>query len=300
MESEILIEGGYADLHQRGSEFALSIGVDLDAADAALSTAHSALADIVAKEGPFGARYDQAVREVRAKYEARASMASYMDAVRHMAALISGEGKEPGSKPLLKAPSYKKESDTRLWAILVRFVEMLSDTPAYNSIEFIQKAAYGLHLTGAPLGCDFLMYKHSAYSFKLKEELTSLRARGYLATKADGNGVVWSGTRISDVVTRGFPKALGRLRSRMQFVAAQYANAPRVSDLGRMSTALYVMERRHDEGGEALTMSEIAAGVRELLPYLRNEPGAATDAARQARAFMAKARIMGFAAGYGV
>lgn len=299
MESEILIEGGYADFYQRGSEFALSIGVDLDAADAAFSAAHSALADIVAKEGPFGARYDQAARDVRAKYEARVSMACYMDAVRHMAALLSGEGKEPGSEPRLKAPSFK-ESDTRLWAILVRFVEMLAETPAYNSIEFIQKAAYGLHLTGAPLGCDFVMYKHSAYSFKLQEELTSLRARGYLATKADGNGVVWSATHISDVVTRGFPKMLGRLRSRMQFVAAQYANAPRVSYLGRMSTALYVMERRHKEGGEALTMSEIAARVRELLPYLRNEPGAATDAAREARAFMTKARIMGFAAGYGV
>lgn len=299
MTSEILIEGGYADLFQRGSEFALSIGVDIDAADAALLAAHSALAEIIAKEGPFGARYDEAVRDVRAKYEARASMASYMDGIRHMAALLSGDGKEPGSEPRLKAPSYK-DNELRLWAMLVRFVEILAETPIYNSISHIQKAAYGLHLTGAPLGCDFLMHKHSAYSFTVQEELTSLRARGYLATKADGNGVVWSGTRISDVVTKRFPKTLGRLRSRMQFVAAQYAAMDGLADMGRMATALYVMERRHKEGGEALTAREIAAGVRELLPYLRNEPGADFDAALKARAFMTKARIMGFAAGYGV
>lgn len=299
MTSEILIEGGYADLFQRGSEFALSIGVDIDAADAALLAAHSALAEIIAKEGPFGARYDEAVRDVRAKYEARASMASYMDGIRHMAALLSDDGKDPGSEPRLKAPSFKK-NELRLWAMLVRFVEILAETPIYNSISHIQKAAYGLHLTGAPLGCDFLMYKHSAYSFTVQEELTSLRARGYLATKADGNGVVWSGTHISDVVTRRFPKTLGRLRSRMQFVAAQYAAMDGLADMGRMATALYVMERRHKEGGEALTAREIAAGVRELLPYLRNEPGAGFDAALKARAFMTKARIMGFAAGYGV
>ena len=299
-DNEALREGGYADLLERGRAYAESIGIDPAGAAGALADAREALGAVAAKEAPYGRAYYDALRLVRKREDDMNYAVGYMDAARHMAALVSDQGKAMGSEPV-DIVKFKKSMDgMRRDAVAIRLVEALDESGVRNTLERIQKAAFALDFIGAPLGCVFMMYKHAPYSFDLTDVLTGLRARRFLAVKPKEIGPVWSAAEMGDRITRRFPNTLARLESRMAFAVRECAAMVSLPEMGRINTALLLMRKRRDAGEPPLDIGETAMGVCEEIPHLRREPGRAYEAAEKALDFVRRARVAGFAAGYGI
>lgn len=299
-DNELIGDGGYADLYRLVREYAESTGVNLSESAAALDEARDKLGAIAAKEAPYGRAYYEALRLVRKREDDANYAIGYMDAARHMAALISDEGKAEGSEPVDVVRFTKPMTDMRRDAVALRFVEMLSESGIYNSLDRMQKAAFGLDFIGAPLGCEFMMYKHAPYSFDFEGMVTALRARRFLKTAPKEAGPIWSVTERADQIMRRFPNTIARLESRMAFAVREYAAMSTLPEMGRINTALLIMRKRRDSGEPPLDAGAIARGVCDEIQHLRQEPGRAHDSAKKARGLVFRARVAGFVAGYGI
>lgn len=66
-------------------------------------------------------------------------------------------------------------------AVLLSLVEKLRQAGSWCGETHVQKATYFLQeVAGVPLGFPFILYKHGPFSFDLRDELTAMRADGFL------------------------------------------------------------------------------------------------------------------------
>src|ERR1044071_9771598 len=66
-------------------------------------------------------------------------------------------------------------------SLLVALNEQLRKAGSWAGETHMQKATYFLQeIMGVPLAFDFILYKHGPFSFELRDELTAMRAHGFV------------------------------------------------------------------------------------------------------------------------
>lgn len=134
-------------------------------------------------------------------------------------------------------------------SVLLAQVSVLKEHGSWCGETHVQKTAYFLEkLAGVPLGFDFVLYRYGPFSFDLRDELTELRAVGYLDLdpKRAPHGLSYVVTAAgSEVIARNAP-VVARFEQRIGFVSERLATK-NVSELERLATALFFTV---EEGGD--------------------------------------------------
>jgi uncharacterized protein YwgA len=72
-------------------------------------------------------------------------------------------------------------------SILLSLTERLKEQGSWAGETHVQKATYILtKVLGVPLDFEFILYKHGPFSFDLRNELSALRAEGFMAWEIRG------------------------------------------------------------------------------------------------------------------
>jgi uncharacterized protein YwgA len=126
-------------------------------------------------------------------------------------------------------------------AVLCELADELRRRGSWCGETHIQKATYFLQeLRNVPLEFEFVLYKHGPFSFDLRDELTAMRADGFLDLSDRGPyGPSLVPTRASEELRQGFPKTIGRYGADIEFVSDALGNR-NVAELEKLATALYV------------------------------------------------------------
>ena len=108
----------------------------------------------------------------------------------------------------------------------------------------MQKAAFFLQeLMNVPLGFDFVLYKHGPFSFDLRDELTSMRAQGFLRLEPQyPYGPTLVGGEKSELLKQAFRHGIEENLPRIRFVS-QRLGTKTVAGLERTATALFIWLR---------------------------------------------------------
>ena len=108
-------------------------------------------------------------------------------------------------------------------AVMSNLADRLREKRCWCGETHIQKAVYFLQeMLNVPLGFEFFMYKHSPYSFDLRDELTSLRADGLLEIQIlPSYGPSFVTTVLGQDIQSAFPKALREYEGALSFVGRQ-------------------------------------------------------------------------------
>ena len=105
----------------------------------------------------------------------------------------------------------------------------------------VQKATFFLQrLTNVPLDFEFILYKHGPFSFDLRDELTALRAQGFLRLEPQypyGPRLV-PGEK-SSLLQDACREIVAENQHKIKFISGKLANKT-VAGLERSATALYV------------------------------------------------------------
>jgi uncharacterized protein YwgA len=130
---------------------------------------------------------------------------------------------------------YKKD------ALLSELTDQLMSRGSWCGETHIQKATYFLQeLKSVPLGFEFILYKHGPFSFDLRDELTAMRADGFLDLSERGSyGPRLIPTRWSQELRQDYPKTLAQYRPDIDFVCDSLRDR-NVAELEKLATALYV------------------------------------------------------------
>jgi uncharacterized protein YwgA len=129
-------------------------------------------------------------------------------------------------------------------------IENIESEGSWCGETHIQKACYLLEeLFENPLGFEFILYKHGPYSFDLSDELTAMRADNVieLRTKVQFYGPSLLPAGNSQLIKNMYTKTMGKFEPLVKFVAKKVGSAG-VSDLERLSTALYVTSKENTDG----------------------------------------------------
>jgi uncharacterized protein YwgA len=166
-------------------------------------------------------------------------------------------------------------------AILIRLIEALRMHESWCGETHVQKATYLLQeMVCAPMGFDFILYKHGPFSFDLSDELSAMRADGFVSLRVQNQnyGPSIVPEPAAEVLRKRFPKTLREQEARVEFVAERVGNRP-VVDLERLATALYVsLKLAHTKDANSL-----AKRVNELKPHVSVEQALlAVNTARRA------------------
>lgn len=141
-------------------------------------------------------------------------------------------------------------------SVLLALNEELRKAGSWAGETHMQKAVFFLQeLMHVPLGFDFILYKHGPFSFDLRDELTSMRAQGFLHLDPQyPYGPTLVAGEKSELLKNVYQQVLEEYRPPIRFVA-QKLGAKTVSGLERTATALYV------------TLRDVGAGdrVRRLI-----------------------------------
>jgi uncharacterized protein YwgA len=164
----------------------------------------------------------------------------------------SAEKQRSGSKPTaqqsLKRGEPRKMNRPKLDALLSELADQLNRRGSWCGETHIQKAAFFLQkLRKVPLGFDFILYKHGPFSFDLRDELTAMRADGFLDLLAQwpyGPSLV--PTRRSVELRQDYPKTLSKYGSDVEFVSDALGDQ-NVAELEKLATALYVYFERESD-----------------------------------------------------
>jgi len=149
-------------------------------------------------------------------------------------------------------------------ALLSELTDQLNQRGSWCGETHIQKAAYFLQeLRKVPLGFDFILYKHGPFSFDLRDELTAMRADGFLDLYSQGPyGPSLLPTRRSVELRQDYPKTLQKYGRDMQFVCDALGNQ-NVAELEKLATALYVYFQ-HESGSRRVR----AKILHDLKPHI--------------------------------
>jgi len=126
-------------------------------------------------------------------------------------------------------------------AILLDLSERLRKRGSWCGETHIQKATYFLQeLLNAPIGFNFILYKHGPFSFDLRDMLTAMRADGLLElVPQDPYGPSFVPTNQGLKLRKLYPKTLGKFKRKIEFVSDTLADK-NVSELEKLATALFV------------------------------------------------------------
>jgi uncharacterized protein YwgA len=112
----------------------------------------------------------------------------------------------------------------------------------------MQKAAFFLQeLMNVTLDFDFILYKHGPFSFDLRDELTFMRAQGFLRLEPQyPYGPTLIGGEKSELLKQAFRQAIEKHLPKIRFVSQKLGNKT-VAELERTATALYIRLREPTE-----------------------------------------------------
>lgn len=172
-------------------------------------------------------------------------------------------------------------------SILLRLNEELRKSGSWAGETHMQKTTFFLQeLIEAPLGFEFVLYKHGPFSFDLRDELTFMRAQGFFQLEPQypyGPSLV-SGAK-GELLSKAFSQAVEQYLAGIQFVSRKLG-AKTVAELERTATALYIWSREPRVADVAerltrlkphITLPEARAAVSEVeqitSEYQREPPG---------------------------
>ncbi len=158
-------------------------------------------------------------------------------------------------------------------AVLVSLVDAMGRKGSWCGETHIQKCTYFLQdLLRAPLGFDFILYKHGPYSFDLASALGQMYADQLLTRVPRGKyGPSIEPGSNHELLLRLYPKTLSSYDPAVRFVAEHVADR-NVAELERLGTAMYVSLQ---PGGE----EDVEARAQKLH---RLKPHVSVDEAREA------------------
>jgi uncharacterized protein YwgA len=138
-------------------------------------------------------------------------------------------------------------------SLVLALNEKLRHDGSWAGETHMQKATYFLqHLMNVPLGFEFVLYKHGPFSFDLRDELTAMRAQGFLRLEPqDPYGPRLVSGDKSQLLQKSFRESVDQYSLAIQFVSEKLASK-NVSGLERVATALYVtLDNVTDTDGRA-------------------------------------------------
>lgn len=150
-------------------------------------------------------------------------------------------------------------------AIIAKLVDALQAQGSWCGETHIQKATYCLQeITSVPLEFSFILYKHGPFSFDLRDELTAMRAYGFLEVKLnpDPYGPSLCITELAKSLIRDFPKTLQKFNKAIRFIAETFGEK-RVAELERLATALFVTQKDNLKN-----IDERANAIHKLKPHV--------------------------------
>jgi hypothetical protein len=127
-------------------------------------------------------------------------------------------------------------------SILLSLTERLKEHGSWAGETHIQKAAYVLtKVLGVPMDFEFILYKHGPFSFDLRNELSALRAEGFLAWEIRGlpYGPSLKAGELGDALKTQVTAAPRMYANQIDFVARKLGGKD-VKALERFATAVFV------------------------------------------------------------
>jgi uncharacterized protein YwgA len=149
-------------------------------------------------------------------------------------------------------------------SLLLALVEQLRADGSWTGETHMQKATYFLqHLMDVRFGFDFILYKHGPFSFDLRDELTAMRAQGFLRLEPQyPYGPTLIVEEKSELLRNAFRTVVEGYLPKIRFVSEKLASKS-VTQLERTATALYVTLE-----GQATTTTERVKRLTHLKPHI--------------------------------
>jgi uncharacterized protein YwgA len=148
--------------------------------------------------------------------------------------------------------------------LILALLEKLKENGSWCGETHIQKASYFLkEFAGIPIDYDFILYKHGPFSFDLRDELTAMRADGFMDLRPrNPYGATLEITEEGNDLMKRFPLTISRFRQKIDFVAEELGGKG-VSDLEKLATALFVIKNEPDR-----CAGDRADRIHELKPHV--------------------------------
>ncbi len=147
-------------------------------------------------------------------------------------------------------------------SLLLRLNEELRNVGSWAGETHMQKTVFFLQeLVDVPLSFDFVLYKHGPFSFDLRDELTFMRAQGFLQLEPQypyGPSLI-PGAK-GELLRTAFQQMTEDHASGIRFVA-QRLGAKTVAELERIATAFYIMSRDPES-------TDVAQRLTSLKPHI--------------------------------
>lgn len=151
------------------------------------------------------------------------------------------------------------------FALVSALLDELAQQKSWCGETHLQKATYlAQEMLSVPFGFDFILYKHGPFSFDLRDEITAMRADGFLQLVPQGQyGPTLSATDLARQWQRRFARQLTPSLGKIRFVA-QALGQKRVAELERVATAFYVTR----EPGADASIESRAIRLVTLKPHV--------------------------------
>jgi hypothetical protein len=133
-------------------------------------------------------------------------------------------------------------------SLLLALNEELRKNESWAGETHMQKATFVLQeLMNVSLDFDFVLYKHGPFSFDLRDELTSMRAQGFLRLEPQyPYGPTLVAGEKSELLRSTFRQAVEQYLPSIRFVSERLGSKT-VAGLERTATALYLTLRNPGE-----------------------------------------------------
>jgi uncharacterized protein YwgA len=153
-------------------------------------------------------------------------------------------------------------------AIVLELLKAMKREHSWCGETHLQKSLYFLQEgLGVPTAFAYVLYKHGPYSFELHQLLGEMRANMLLdlEPRPYPYGPSITATLYGERLMSVFPKTLAGCERQIAFVAKNISGAD-VSELERMSTALFVLKEQSDESDDL-----IARKITNIKPHINED-----------------------------
>ena len=168
-----------------------------------------------------------------------------------------------------RARRNRKMNGPQRQIVLLSLIQQLHAHDSWCGETHIQKSAYFLQeLLAVPLDLNVIFYKHGPYSFDLSDEITALRADGFLSVQSrEPYGPSLLLTEAANKLLAQSSISRGAFGPQVRFVAER-SGPKKVAELERLATALYVRL----QSPSALTVM-LADEIHRLKPHVSPDEG---------------------------
>jgi uncharacterized protein YwgA len=154
-------------------------------------------------------------------------------------------------------------------AVILHLIALMRQRGSWCGETHVQKTLFFLEtFQQRPLNLHFLLYKHGPYSFELADELTAMRAHGFLDWDIPhpNYGPRLKATQFGETVLTNYKAEFERLQPAVEFIVSKLADYG-VAPLERLATALYfsLHEKIQDTSERARKIHEIKPHISEAL-----------------------------------